>query len=233
MIDDANAQRSTQAAKSVQKPKSFHASVENKPRTKEVECAMCKENHYVYHCKRFGLMTAKERQNFVQNSGLCFNCLAPTHSVNKCRQSLSCRKCGRRHHTLLHFERDNNEATKSMSEVTASSSQQHEKSSTSQGDTRITTTFTRQELQPTRVLLATARVKVFNSNGFSQIIRALIDQGSQASLVTEATVQLLGLTRIPVNGFVSGLGDGHTRIKHRVSLQIQSRYDPVIPVIIA
>lgn len=74
------------------------------------------------------------------------------------------------------------------------------------------------------MLLATARVKVFNSSGCKQTIRALLDQGSQASFVT---VKFLGLTRKPVSGFVSRLGEGRMRIKHTASLHVESRHNPV------
>lgn len=173
-------------------------------------------------------MTPKERQNFVQTSKLCFNCLAPTHAAVKCRQSFSCKKCGRRHHTLLHFERENQEPASSLELAAAvpPSESQQERASTTRGDTTITATFSRGELQPNSVLLATAKVKVIRSNGFKQIIRALLDQGSQASFVTKSTVQLLGLVRKPVSGWVSGLGDGRMRIKYTVSLRLESRHNP-------
>ncbi|XP_045502155.1 uncharacterized protein LOC123699276 [Colias croceus] len=57
------------------------------------------------------------------------------------------------------------------------------------------------------------------------MVRALLDQGSQASFVTEATVQLLGLKRTSVNGLVSGLGDGQMHIKHVVTLCLKSRHN--------
>lgn len=226
---DTNVTRPNQPAKPVTKAKIFHTAIENKQKSNDVECAMCHENHYIYHCKRFGLMTPNERQEYVQSNRLCFNCLSPTHAALKCRQS-SCRKCGRRHHTMLHFERVEKEARRegtSANEAAATASPSgHERPSTSQGDTHITAAHSRGEMQPNSVLLATARVKVFNSTGCKQIIRALLDQGSQASFVTEATVQLLGLTRKPVSGWVSGLGDGRMRIKHTVSLRVESRHSP-------
>ncbi|XP_048486351.1 uncharacterized protein LOC119694820 [Plutella xylostella] len=106
---DTNVTRPNQPAKPVTKAKIFHTAIENKQKSNDVECAMCHENHYIYHCKRFGLMTPNERQEYVQSNRLCFNCLSPTHAALKCRQS-SCRKCGRRHHTMLHFERVEKEA---------------------------------------------------------------------------------------------------------------------------
>lgn len=103
---DTNVTRHAQPAKPVSKPKTFHTAIENKPRSNEVKCAMCRENHFIYQCKQYDLLAPIKRQEYVQNNKLCFNCLSPTHSVLKCRQPTSCRKCGRRHHTTLHFERE-------------------------------------------------------------------------------------------------------------------------------
>ncbi|XP_063539370.1 uncharacterized protein LOC134748506 [Cydia strobilella] len=144
---DTNTSRPTPPAKPAAKVKTFHTAIENKVKTSDIECDMCHETHHIYHCKQFGSMTPKERQDFVQNTKLCFNCLRPSHSAMKCRQTSSCRKCGRRHHTLLHFERDTNQETRATSEVAASSASPSvplpEKPSTTRGDTNITTAFSR------------------------------------------------------------------------------------------
>ncbi|XP_028160968.1 uncharacterized protein LOC114353251 isoform X2 [Ostrinia furnacalis] len=151
--------RTTPAAK----PKAFHASIENK-------CKMCQENHFLNQCKEYGLLTPNKRQDFVQSNKLCFNCLSPTHSVAKCRLPTSCKRCGRRHHTTLHYERENrdsNQQTTAANErdgaTVTSRDYQCERTSTSSGGTHITTAFSRGKLQPTCVLLATARVKLHNS----------------------------------------------------------------------
>nr|XP_049703740.1 uncharacterized protein LOC110383544 [Helicoverpa armigera] len=238
---DTNGNRNAQQVKPTTKSKSFHASVEKEKENKsnikseaKPECPMCHEGHYLNQCQRFNQMTPKERQDFVQTSKLCFNCLAPTHAVVKCRRTFSCRKCGRRHHTMLHFERENQEpaSNREQAAVGSPSEQQQERASTTRGDTTITATFSRRELQPNSVLLATAKVKVCRSNGFKQLIRALLDQGSQASFVSESTVQLLGLARKPMSGWVSGLGDGRMRIKNTVSLRLESRHNPANYVIV-
>jgi hypothetical protein len=200
------------------KPKVFHSTTTTQ---KSISCAKCSGEHYIHHCKEFIKFTPKERSDFIQNKKLCFNCFMPNHAVMKCNHPTNCRKCGRRHHTLLHINRENYEATKEIRDVSQPETKPQE--------TSIVSTFSR-NFSPCDVLLATAEVKATAVNGVTYVIRALVDQGSQASFVSENTVQILGLKRKPVDGWVSGVGDGQTRVKHVVSLYIQSRHHPNITI---
>ncbi|GFY33407.1 integrase catalytic domain-containing protein [Trichonephila clavipes] len=68
----------------------------------QLHCSYCQSNHNLNKCDAFQNLTVK-RVNFVKSNNICFNCLTRFHksackSTNKC-----CRKCGKSHHTLLHF----------------------------------------------------------------------------------------------------------------------------------
>ncbi|XP_014361661.2 uncharacterized protein LOC106713372 [Papilio machaon] len=69
-------------------------------------------------------------------------------------------------------------------------------------------------------------VKIKSTTGCSQIVRALIDQGSEASFITEATAQFLKLKRDSVNGVISGVGEGQTQAKSMASFEIVSLRNP-------
>ncbi|XP_073959815.1 uncharacterized protein [Choristoneura fumiferana] len=76
------------------------------------------------------------------------------------------------------------------------------------------------------ILLATALVDVKSRSGHSHVLRALLDQGSEASFVTARAVELLSLKKTEISGVVSGVGESNqTSIKHLVGLQLKSRYD--------
>lgn len=206
--------------KQVSKQKSFHSTVsEEKKENNKLVCAYCSSQHLLYQCKQFGSKSPEERSEFVQSKGHCFNCLSPNHNVRGCHQATCCRRCGRRHHTLLHFERGlRPEATASSASTEKSLSQE---SSTQKN---IIAHFAQEENQ-SEVLLATALVRAKSADGYSQIVRVLIDQGSEASFISESTVQSLGLKKIPVNGLVSGVGDGQSRIKSMVVFDLESLHD--------
>ncbi|XP_060800708.1 uncharacterized protein LOC132901847 [Amyelois transitella] len=79
-----------------------------------------------------------------------------------------------------------------------------------------------------QTLLATALVKAESRNGSPLILRALLDQGSQASFISEAAVQLLRLNKVAEKISISGLGGGQSGLtsKYVVKVTIQSLCDP-------
>lgn len=213
------------------KSKSFHAAIQEDSKINESSCAMCKGPHLLYHCKKFGQQAPRDRQEFVQAKRLCFNCLSPTHSVKRCRQSTCCRKCGRRHHSLLHFNIIENQESTTNAEIVNTPPPTKENPPPNVAERRIVANFAKEDdTQSSKILIPTAIIKANSRNGYKYIIRALLDQGSQASFVTEATAQLLGLKRTPVNAWVSGLGDGDLRIKHLVLVQVESRHNPCLSI---
>ncbi|KOB71156.1 Uncharacterized protein OBRU01_14292, partial [Operophtera brumata] len=193
-------------------PRSFHVAEEANV---SVTCKFCTEQHKLVHCKSFQSEEVPTRRVFVEKQRLCFNCLGDGHSVNQCRCRVSCRVCRRRHHTYLHLAGD------TESKPVASSGSPVVSSS---GEEAPVVCFASGGVAPrNQVLLATALVKADTGNGDTKIVRALLDQGSQASFITEATAQHLGLTKIPVRRVISGVGGGHNiSSKSKVKLNISS-----------
>ncbi|XP_045459242.1 uncharacterized protein LOC123669695 [Melitaea cinxia] len=181
-----------------------------------MRCEYCSEFHKLCFCKRFAKEPIETRRNFVKNNSICFNCLGSNHSVYNCKRDATCRVCKKRHHSLLHIDHEANQS---------SSAQQSSPSTNS--PPIVSCLSTGEVTRPSQVLLATALVKIESRTGEYYSARALLDQGSQACFVTEATVQCLRLKKIPIQGLISGLGkDESTVVKHMVYLTIQSRIDP-------
>ncbi|KAH9637857.1 hypothetical protein HF086_005515 [Spodoptera exigua] len=74
------------------------------------------------------------------------------------------------------------------------------------------------------LLLTTLSINVRCSDGTYITLRALLDQGSQISLISENAVQRLGLQRRRYNASVSGIGSGASQSKGLVSIDCQSIY---------
>lgn len=65
-------------------------------------CIFCGQNsHKIYKCDRFIKLAYNDKQKFVNDKKLCFNCLGTGHSKNNCT-STNCFLCSQNHHTLLH-----------------------------------------------------------------------------------------------------------------------------------
>ncbi|XP_045493465.1 uncharacterized protein LOC123692733 [Colias croceus] len=79
--------------------------------------------------------------------------------------------------------------------------------------------------QPSTALLATAILPVKGTSGQVYYLRALIDQGSQATFISERAAQHIKAKRLPVNGTISGVGSTLTRTSHMIQLELGSRYD--------
>lgn len=201
------------------KPKIFHTTV-------TPQCAYCKEqDHYIYNCKQFTKLPVENRYDFVQTNRLCFNCLIPNHTVLNCRQTSTCRICNKKHHSLLHAEKRRSENENSGEEDNNHRDQR-------ENEQDIKTHFSKRDQPGQNVLLATALVNVPSGRGKSHVFRALIDQGSQASFVTESMVQSLGLKRIRINGVVTGIGEENNKLntKYIVKFTLQSRYDTTFTI---
>lgn len=193
------------------------------PRTKS--CIKCNENHTLCHCKEFSQMQTDERRDYVKNNNLCFNCLLEGHSAHKCRLQVFCRICHRRHHSLLHLHENKREHTHKETATTHVSQVNDDTSNvTNDNETHITMTSHFTTKRSTAVL-ATALVPVRDEKGNKSVLRALIDQGSQASFITERAAQLMQIKRTPMKGTITGVGSTTTSINQVVQLEVLSRYD--------
>lgn len=200
----------------------------------KMSCEFCGEEHKLCFCKKFANVDYENRRDFVMKNRICFNCLGSNHGVQFCRTPINCRICKKRHHSLLH-PKDVPASTAGSGFVGQKVEEASGKVSNIKGP--------QQNLRPietanhmacyskgknSHVLLATALVDVKAKTGQYRVFRALLDQGSQASFVTEATIQSLGLKKISVTNMVSGLGGEKTPMVSRsmVLLTLKSKADP-------
>ncbi|KPJ07794.1 hypothetical protein RR48_12636 [Papilio machaon] len=127
------------------------------------------------------------------------------HPVKYCRSSSTCRICHKRHHTLLHHS-----PTASTQETPI----QINTVATSQSNTTYNKT----------VLLGTAIVAVQSEDGYTTVLRALIDPGSQGCLISERAAQLLKAKRYSTKGNIIGVGSVKSRINESIQIEVSSRF---------
>nr|CAI5844533.1 unnamed protein product [Callosobruchus analis] len=175
-------------------------------------CAYCKDSHGIYNCPDLLKLSAQSRSTEIKKRGLCFNCLRKNHSIKDCR-AMGCRKCKKKHHTLLHFESSNN------SNETSNDNQQ---SITKNEDNKQVSCHTLNPKLPSQVLLATVMILVKDSVGNLHSCRALLDCGSQSNFVTESFCNKLQLERENSNLLISGISNSVANIRHKVDVEIHS-----------
>ena len=67
-------------------------------------CPLCPENHPMWKCESFKMLTVKERWSCAKKNKLCFRCLSSQHRGSKCPLSRECGidGCTRTHSRWLH-----------------------------------------------------------------------------------------------------------------------------------
>ncbi|XP_076299887.1 uncharacterized protein LOC143218543 [Lasioglossum baleicum] len=71
-------------------------------------CTLCSGAHYLSACPDYHRKTIEQRQDFLKQKNLCFNCLGP-HQFRNCRSTKRCRICGNSHHTSIHRSNNSSE----------------------------------------------------------------------------------------------------------------------------
>ncbi|XP_018404107.1 PREDICTED: uncharacterized protein LOC108780791 [Cyphomyrmex costatus] len=178
-------------------------------------CGFCrKENHAIYKCKDFLDLSVEQRMKEARSHKLCLNSLkAASHLAKECT-ARTCRKCSKRHNTLLHLE----QASKNQSDSDA----KKEKVDDSE-NTKSVTASNATVNQEHQVLLATALVNVLNSKGGVKSIRALLDNESQSCFITKDCCKQLGLHSQDTNILVCGIGKQSIQTRNIATVIIHSR----------
>ncbi|XP_018402192.1 PREDICTED: uncharacterized protein LOC108779302, partial [Cyphomyrmex costatus] len=200
------------------------STVETKPSKSSVQshmttatgahCPLCKQDHFLSVCPDFKKKQVNERRDLIVKFKRCLNCLSARHFANTCPSKHNCRQCQQRHHTMLH------EAT--TSSATENSLESNE-TNTSNENNVVSHLITKTTFDKSRVLLATARIQVCSSSGRTDVIRALLDQGSVTSLISENLAQRLRLSRTRVAVSVTGIGETQSVARHAALISVSSK----------
>ena len=140
--------------------------------TSSKTCVCCKERHDVTVCPVFLKKTVDDRAYLIADAGCCFFCLQTGHGVRRCKTARPCGidNCKMRHHQVLHGSKKVGNRTSGQRVVAAASLKED-----------VTT------------LLQVVPVTILGSNGKSRQVCALLDPGSQTSLVVEDVLEQLDL----------------------------------------
>lgn len=195
---------------------------------KFARCALCNTNeHGIYFCPNFLEMAPHKRLQTINNLNLCPICLH-YHYGKPCLSEGVCRDCQNKdHNSLLHTAFLPSPRSAGIHRPGAGSSNATRGGSANTSanagivseNPQVTHTMVNESVQ---VLLPTAMIKIQAADGTQRVMRALLDQGSQTSLITEHAAQLLKLPRLRCKGIISGIGDKQSNCKGMMTVKCSS-----------
>ncbi|XP_066600734.1 uncharacterized protein [Prorops nasuta] len=184
--------------------KVFHTSTVNSVDGKP-KCALCSGAHRLHKCYRFKAKSPFERRAEVRRLKLCFNCFG-AHRVASCTSSFRCSNCKDKHHTMIHSNNINEHVPSSRDTSNRVSNLNEVKEEVSSRSADINVLTANVSSHQHSVLLATAQILLIGPFGAHSRVRALLDQGSEASFVSDKVVNLLQLEKRRVQVSLTGLG---------------------------
>ena len=163
-------------------------------------CAVCGESlHPLYFCSVFKSTPAQQKLGLVRKSSACNNCLNFGHKTRDCKSSKRCRHCCSKYHSLLHL----NDASKPNTSGITPDPQTSETAAAASVNSLLVDTSTTTEFTSSQLM--TAEIIIRSDFGKRVKIRALLDTGSSASLLTNCAANQLGLRKIRQTTRIMGI----------------------------
>lgn len=188
-------------------------------------CKFCSNDTYkIFHCNKFLQLAEADRLNWVQQQKMCVNCFKTDHTAKTCTSGC-CKKCEKKHNTLLHLGKQSQRQRRPALQTQESSTSKANPNSSPSNAVAVTSAATNVTTgRQGYVLLATAKVIITAPNGASDEFRAILDSGSQVNLVTERLIKRLAVASTEASLCIDGVGKVQKRSTHRVNISMKSRY---------
>ena len=169
-----------------------------------ISCHLCKDEHHIHKCPNYRALDASGRFDTAKKLKLCYNCLKKDHFTSKCKSKNSCfnKGCTERHHTTLHEYFTEQAIKESFSGKTQTS----ESNAT--------------------VFLSVVPVKLHGLDSSSTTTYALLDSGSQSTLIRADVASKLKLKKKERRVTITTINDsGSKRKAKETSLRVENRED--------
>jgi len=187
-------------------------------------CVYCAKSHNVYNCSDFLKLPITERIKQANLKKFCTNCLRKNHSTKDCKAS-NCRVCNKKHHTLLHIVSNTNQTQNGQNSNVANPLNGNADNNTPAETFAASSVINMASSNFNNILLATAVVKVLDSNGMLHPCRILLDSASQSNFITENLCKKLNLKMHPTNSCVIGINQNQSNIKFKTEIKIVSNHN--------
>ena len=186
-------------------PKKTENNAANSEDSDDETCPLgCKTKHHLAACPKFQILTVNQRWEVVKQHWRCRKCLR-AHHTNDCKKpdGSTCDKCRKNHHRCLHNEKTGETNTSLNPKAPPFQSQFQGPTPTSNGNIQGNAVHQKSKLKPVTGLCPVQKVKVMNKNGDFVEVLAMLDSGSNTSLLSKSAAGRLGLngaaTRLTMN----------------------------------
>ena len=176
-------------------------------------CSLCAKDHTLYRCVTYKSKSDAEKLSFVRKKRLCFNCLGQKHTIKNCKSKKHCSidGCKMKHHTSLHQASMKRLAGNNTSANQSSKTQSHKPDGViptksedshktkdqpdppSPDGKEIKSTINGHIKGSSHVYLQVVPVRIKNERGLWVETYAMLDNGSQCSLMTNSLYKELNL----------------------------------------
>ena len=170
----------------------------------------CTEKHLLPACPVYQGLTVSQRWDTVKKHRRCRKCLRASHHTNDCKKGdgTSCDKCKKNHHRSLHNDKKVSAVNVEEEEVTAENHNLQSKAVEHEKKVRTST-----------ALCPVQKVKILNNKGESIECLAMLDSGSNQSLLSKKVAKQLEL-KGPTTHLTMNLAGGKTKSEDSTSLEI-------------
>ena len=155
----------------------------------------CKTKHHLAACPVFQELAISQRWEIVKQHWRCRKCLRKHHTSN-CRKpdGSTCDKCRKNHHRSLHNDKIGETSSSPNPRASSFQSQCQVPSSTSNGNIQGNAVHHKEKLKLITGLCPVQKVGVMSGNGKFVEVLAMLDSGSNTSLLSKNAARRLGLS---------------------------------------
>jgi hypothetical protein len=177
----------------------IHRSRVNAVISKDVTCPICSSPHSLSSCGEFQAKTQEQKFSTLMEHKLCFNCFKHNHRAGECRAPHRCDRpgCGKRHHELLHIDRNPNASTSFTANIHSHAT------------------------QSPSAFLGFIPVRLIGPKG-AVVCYAFLDSGSDTTLVSRDLATRIGLRGTATELTISSITGTSTRSTTSVCFSIES-----------
>lgn len=156
---------------------------------RKLSCLYCKrDNHVTANCFFLAKLSNQDKQDFMSDNSLCYACMEPGHSYNKCTSKAICRTCKKTHPTVMHdkYEEHDKKPKSPAKENQGSNNRDKPKSENKNDNDHVSNVNTTNSSDQTHVMSMTIPVWVSSKTNpnHEELVYALLDSGSDTSFIS-------------------------------------------------